>query len=129
MCFKKNITTYEKVELKISTMRGSAIYEISNEGTISEISVYRIVYGNGSAERVLEKNVAADTAAVVEKLNEVDLFRWNGFSGKHPKNVTDGVMFDLKTIVNDGITIRADGSENFPKGYRELVRWLYEITR
>jgi len=33
-------------------------------------------------------------------------------------------MFDFKAIVNDGQILHADGSANFPKGYREFVRGL-----
>ncbi|MBO4411374.1 MAG: hypothetical protein J5794_04230 [Lachnospiraceae bacterium] len=38
----------------------------------------------------------------------------------------DGIMFRLEAFVNGGRRIFADGSQNFPKHYRELTDWLYQ---
>ncbi len=47
----------------------------------------------------------------------------DGFHGKHPKNVSDGDMFNFTASVNGGQVIRADGSANFPKGYQDFVNY------
>ena len=66
---------------------------------------------------------------VVAKLNAYDVGSWNGFHGKHPKYVLDGTMFTLEASVNGGKRLYADGSENFPRHYHELVQWLGEMCR
>ena len=53
--------------------------------------------------------------------------KWNGFHGKHPRNVRDGEMFTFAAVVNEGEKISADGSENFPKNYRELKERLHVL--
>ena len=77
-----------------------------------------------SDELVLESSVPCDAQTMIELMNTCGILRWNGFHGKHPKNVSDGIMFRFEATVNGGQGIFADGSENFPKGYREFVRAL-----
>ena len=57
------------------------------------------------------------------------MLSWDGFRGEHPKGVLDGTMFRMEATVNGGRRIRADGSQNFPKGYRELDAGIDEILK
>ena len=73
------------------------------------------------------KTVAHRGLSGLELMNTCGVICWDGFHGKHPKNVKDGIMFDFRATVNDGQEIHADGSENFPKGYHDFVRELNKI--
>ena len=121
---KKNITGFEKIIVRESGMRFQYEYEILNQGTQTEISQYSLYYQNGEDQRRKERSTQCDTGEVLDKLNEYEMMRWDGFHGKHPRNVKDGVMFTLTATVNDGQVIKAEGSENFPAHYREFMRWL-----
>ena len=93
----------------------------------TELLRYREAYVNGEDVRILEKSTLCDTQAMIERMNTCGILRWNGFHGKHPKNVLDGDMFVFEASVNHGQTIYADGSANYPKGYREFVRALNQL--
>ena len=121
---KKNITGFEKIIVRESGMRFQYEYEILNQGTQTEISQYSLYYQNGEDQRKKERSTQCDTREVLDKLNEYEMIRWDGFHGKHPRNVKDGVMFTLTATVNDRQVIKAEGSENFPAHYREFMRWL-----
>ncbi len=123
------IENFEKVSLKIIGMRGTIIYELICSGDTVEITNYSVRYNNGKSENIPEDSVSCDSGAVISKLNELGVASWNGFKGKHPKNVLDGRMFDFTASVNGGKMIRAEGSENFPKHFHDFTGWLYEILR
>ncbi len=127
--FKDRINSFEKVTLHESWMRGMADYEIVCEGERSTVTMYWLRYENGKDVRVPDTSATCSTGAVLDVLNACDLILWDGFHGKHPKGVKDGTMFRLEATVNDGETIRADGSENFPKNYRVLKDWINERLR
>ncbi|MBR6593811.1 MAG: hypothetical protein IKK83_01310 [Clostridia bacterium] len=118
----KGIKSFEQVLLRESTMRTTTEYEI-NGGDGATLSLYRIRY-TGVEERVLEKSVRCDGESIAALLNSCGVHRWDGFHGKHPRHVSDGTVFRFHATVNGGVDIRADGSARFPKGYRELVRYL-----
>ena len=120
----KKIASVESVTLTLRGMRGSTVYEIVNDTEQLELRFYREFYSNGESVLKLENSTVVDTCAFIEFMNNCGVIRWDGFHGKHPRNVKDGIMFSFTAIVNTGQTIRADGSENFPKGYREFVRGL-----
>ena len=118
---KAEIETFSAVTLRVSGMRGSVEYEIiANDGG-AEASLYQIRYGGAKAERQLEKRAAVRSEDVLRLLNACRLLSWDGFHGAHPRGVRDGTMFSLNAVVNGGKTIRADGSQRFPKHYRELL--------
>ena len=75
----------------------------------------------------LEKQVSVSNAMVLKLLNECKLLSWDGFCGKHPRGVMDGMMFSLNAVVNGDKKIRADGSQNFPKHYWDFTDGLYEM--
>ena len=117
------IESVEKATLRVSGMRYACEYEIVASGDETTVSLYRIV-GN---DRELEKSVCLPTSEVLDAMKNTGVGRWNGFFGPHPKNVSDGEMFDFEARVNGGEVVAADGSENFPKGYREFVGWLRKV--
>ncbi len=126
-CFgeaKKTVTSVEDMKLIIRTMRGGYVYKFEGEGDETELRFYRETYRGGEDELLLELSVSCGEKTMIELMNSFGILRWNGFHGKHPRNVNDGTMFIFTATVNDGQEIFADGSENFPKGYHEFVSAL-----
>ncbi len=120
----KAVTSLETMTLTLRGMRGSYVYKFDGEGDATELRRYREAYIGGEDELVLESSVSCGVQTMIELMNTCAILRWDGFHGKHPKNVKDGIMFSFTASVNGGQTISADGSENFPKGYHEFVRAL-----
>lgn len=123
----KAVTSAEAMTLTQHGMRGTSVYEITVEGETTELHLYRETFSNGEVIRIPEKSVVFDTQVLIEHMNTCHILRWDGFDGKHPKNVLDGIMFNFSATVNGGQTVHAKGSANFPKGYREFVRSLNAI--
>ena len=120
--FKKPlITAYTSLSWNISGMRVTREYEIIHKDRETEVSEYelRCVTGGGR-ERQLLRRVLCTEQRMLELLNAFDIMKWDGFHGKHPRGVLDGEMFTFQATVNDGVSIRAEGSANFPKGFREF---------
>lgn len=113
--------------LTLRGMRGGHVYKFEGEGDAAELRRYREVYSGGEDELVLELSVPCSMQTMIELMNTCGILSWDGFHGKHPKNVSDGIIFDFTADVNGGQTIHADGSANFPKGYHEFVRTLDEM--
>jgi hypothetical protein len=133
MLFRKpakavTISKFEKAEIKISGMRSSYKYEIVYGENECDIILYIYKCTADGYEPVPDKRASCRTEDVLEIFNSCCLAAWDGFHGKHPKNVHDGTMFELKAVINDGMTIYADGSENFPRHYHELISWLSEAV-
>ena len=121
---QKNVTSAQTMTLTLRGMRGGYVYKFDGEGNATELRRYREAYSGGEDELVLESSVPCGAQTMIELMNTCGILRWDGFHGKHPKNVSDGIMFRFEATVNGGQEIFADGSENFPKGYREFVRAL-----
>ena len=117
------ISSVEELSLRISGMRSEVIYELTESDGRAAITLYRIT----PYEKLLEKNVMCDTGDILNLLNSCGVMGWNGFHGKHPRGVLDGDMFNFCARVNGGVVIKADGSANFPKGYRELLGGLVNL--
>lgn len=124
---KAQIESFEIITLHTSGMRYSADVEIVMKGDNAEVSQYQIRHRYPENERILEKRVLVSDDIMLKLLNECKLLSWDGFHGKHPRGVLDGTMFSLSAIVNGGKKIRADGSQNFPKHYRDFTGGLYEM--
>ena len=118
------VTSVETMTLTLRGMRGSYVYKFEGEADTPELRRYREIYRDGEDELVLEASAPCGVATMIELMNACNILRWDGFHGKHPKNVKDGIMFRFEATVNGGQTVKADGSENFPKGYRDFVRAL-----
>lgn len=119
---QKNVTSAGTMTLTLRGMRGSYVYKF--EGDVTEVRRYREAYRDGEDELVLESTAPCGVQTMIELMNTCGILRWDGFHGKHPKNVSDGIMFCFEATVNGGQIIRAEGSANFPKGYHKFVRAL-----
>lgn len=119
----RKITSFERIHIRLCGMRMMVEYEILSGGSAT-LTRYRI---DSSGEKVPEKSASCDNARILELLDHCKVLRWNGFHGRHPRNVCDGIMFDFNAVVDEGETIHADGSQNFPKGYHEFIRTLDEL--
>ena len=115
---RKKIESFDLVTVRFSTMRAVYEWEIVPKGECCEISEYGLAHTG--TNRVLQRKGACPLPEMIALFNECRLLSWDGFFGKHPRHVTDGTAFSLQGTVN-GRSVRADGSQNFPKGYREFV--------
>lgn len=119
---KEQVDSVREVSLHTAGMRAAYQYVIKPESGQLRLERYRGAFADG--QKILEKSVMWETEALVALMNECRVLRWDGFYGKHPRGVLDGIMFQFSATVNGGRTIRAQGSANFPKGYREFVQAL-----
>ena len=123
----KEIVSFEILTLRLSGMRNICEYEITEKAGKAEVTRYGIRFSEEGDRRVPEKRAVCDGGVILELLNDCKLLSWDGFYGPHPKGVTDGTMFRLNATVNDGKTVSANGSQNFPKHYHDLRDGLYDI--
>ena len=126
---KKQLTSFESILICESGMRFRVEYEITPKGENAQISLYRIMIRDRKDVRELDSQTEMSLDEFIVLCNRCGFMSWNGFHGAHPKNVRDGIMFSLKATVNGGEEITAEGSENFPKHYREFVGELNNALR
>ena len=124
---KETITSFTKLTLTLKGMRGIEEYEITCSGADAEIARYTRFYTRDEDDRQLVKSVTKPADDVIALMNGYGLLRWDGFDGPNPKNVRDGIMFLLTAQVNGGRTIRAEGSNNYPKHYHEFMSAIHEL--
>ena len=126
---KKQVESFETITIRESGMRVTEEYVITNKGDVCEISLYQLtpISGTYDDKRTLLKSTEYDTREFVALMNNCGFASWNGFEGKHPKNVSDGIMFRLNAVINDGETVSADGSQNFPKNYKSFMSEIKSI--
>lgn len=125
--YKKTVTSVEEMTLTLRGMRGSFVYKLEEMDGKTKLCYYREVYSNNKDTLELLRSAECDRQGIIAIMNECAVMRWDGFHGKHPKNVHDGIMFTFKAAVNGGNELYADGSANFPKGYREFVEALNKM--
>ncbi|MCR5789033.1 MAG: hypothetical protein K6G83_04015 [Lachnospiraceae bacterium] len=120
----KEITSFDTITITESSMRYKCEYELVSSDSQVKIAEYSIRYSDGKEQKELERSAICDVNEALTILNDCGLASWDGFYGAHPQDVSDGVMFNLDATVNDGKGIHAEGSENFPDHYRELIAWI-----
>ena len=126
----EKINSFDIVTLGLSGMRFTHEYEIVMKGKDAEVVKYNLRYEKDKGHmRVPLSKAVCSADRVLNLLNDCELVAWDGFHGAHPKDVRDGIMFSLEATVNGNRGIRADGSENFPKHFRELWNGLDAILR
>lgn len=125
--FFKKITSVEAMTLTLRDMHGGVVYRINGESGKAVIQRYREIYSNEETSLQLEESAVCEIGAFIELTNNCNVLRWNGFHGKHPKNVLDGVMFQFTATVNGEKNIQADGSAKFPKGYHDFMREINKL--
>ena len=123
----KTIASVEMMTLTLRGMRGGTVYKFETQSAPPKLCRYREKYSGTEDFLELEKSITLPHEEMIGLMNACKVFKWDGFHGKHPKNVSDGIMFCFEAEINGGQTIRADGSANFPKGYHEFVRTLDEM--
>lgn len=123
----KTIASVDMMSLTLRGMRGSTVYKFETEYVSPKLCRYREKYSGTEDSLELEKSITFPYEEMIGLMSACKVFKWDGFHGKHPKNVSDGIMFCFEAEINGGQTIRADGSANFPKGYYEFVRTLDEM--
>lgn len=127
---RESITSFERVKLRVSGMRLTEVYEIICHGDNAQLSLYWLKYETQKDCYDLQQRVTVPAIEVIDLLNKCAILKWDGFSGKNPRGVLDGTMFGFSATVNGGRKVRANGSNNFPRRYRdftdELYRMLYE---
>ncbi len=121
---RETITSFSEIKLRLSGMRVTEQYEILLSGDKAEVSLYFLSYENREEKYNLQKRATVSESEMLDILNQCGVLKWNGFSGKNPPHVLDGVMFRFTAVVNDGRKIVANGSNNFPKHYREFTAAL-----
>ena len=123
----KQIEAFERITLRENGMRGSTEYEITSDGDTAEVVQYGIRFRYPKDERIAERQATVSVEDVLALLNSCRLLSWDGFHGAHPRGVLDGIMFSFQAIVNGGTVIKAEGSQNFPKHYRDFRDGIYEM--
>lgn len=124
---KEHVVSVEGMTLILRGMHGGTVYKFEVEDDRINMCRYHERYLNGEDILEPDQSTVCDTGTVIDLMNTCNIIDWNGFHGKHPKNVHDGIMFCFEAEVNGGQPVKADGSENFPKGYHEFVRTLDEM--
>ncbi|MBE6681102.1 MAG: hypothetical protein E7600_02290 [Ruminococcaceae bacterium] len=126
---KKRVKSFESITIRESGMRVIEEYAIMNKGDVCEISLYQLIPISGTYddERILLQSVEYKTEDMIALMNDCGFASWDGFEGKHPKNVSDGVMFTLSAVINDGQKVSAHGSQNFPKDYKSFIGKIKDI--
>lgn len=113
------IESFSIVLLHLSGMRITIEYETLMKGEEAELSLYEILYSRDGDRRSLRQRVCCSKEEMLRLLNACEILKWDGFHGDHPRGVTDGTMFTFTATVNGERKLRAEGSENFPKHFRE----------
>ena len=125
----KQVVSFERVFWRISGMRCICEYEIIRQGDTAAIAEYEMYYQDEKDDRRLRRIADCPADTMLSLLNECGILKWDGFHGKHPPGVKDGEMFSFEAIVNDGETIKASGSANFPKHFGEFRSTIGEMLK
>ena len=120
------VYSVDKLSLRTTGMRSASEYRVGTKDGKAEVSFLEGAWDDGD-DREPAKTVLCREDRVLKLMNDCRLLSWDGFRGKHPKGVRDGTMFTLEAIVNDGKTVKAQGSQNFPRHYRKFTDGLREI--
>lgn len=127
---KKQIDLIDCIIIEVSGMRFRHEYSILQKEDTAEVTRYEIKIRDGRDVKERDGSAEVSAAEILELCKNCDIVKWDGFHGAHPKNVSDGIMFSFKASVNNGeFQIHADGSENFPKHYKEFMSALDEYIR
>ena len=121
---KKQVDTIDFIVVEVTSMRFKHEYVITQDDGEASLTRYKITAKDGKDVRERECSVKVPAEEIISLCNSCGILKWDGFSGKHPKNVSDGVMFAFKACVNGSEQIHAGGSENFPKHYKEFMNEL-----
>lgn len=95
----------------------------------------KLVYYNEFMGSVNDKAIVRELNGGWDLLEKMDsLWKkgmaagWNGFNGPNPPGMLDGGGFIFDATLVDGTKVKANGTNNYPKGYGDFERGLYELT-
>ena len=123
------IVSVQELRLSLNTMRQETEYEMIGAEKGIQLTLYAFRYSDGEKQRIMKKTVSCDQETVLALLNDCRILSWNGFHGKHPYGVSDGTVFRFSASVNDGLYIKAEGSQNFPKHFQALQQGLWSLLQ
>ena len=129
MFTRTKIVSVQELRLHLNTMRSETEYELVQAEEGLQLTLYAFRYTDGEKRRYTEKTVSCDQETVLALLNDCSIASWNGFHGKHPHGVLDGTVFRFNALVNDGVSIQAEGSQNFPGHFQELRQGLSSLLQ
>lgn len=121
------VESFSSVLLRTAGMRATNEYEIVPKNGEAEVTLYNVTFEKGGEARVPRLRAVCRESEIIDLLNACGVVSWDGFEGKHPRGVLDGVMFRFKATVNGNVAVTAHGSQNFPRHYREFTDALYNI--
>lgn len=117
--------------LKLTENNCSAIVEVLEaEKTNNGIRLTRAYENISNDERTVVREINGDEALLNEvqtKLGQLKVEKWNGFKGSNPPDILDGTSMNFECTMSDGSRITAYGSNNFPKNYNEVHRYLFDM--
>ena len=125
---------FRRITLSISgTMASTREYEVLKTALGMEASVYDGPWdfnkgtSRKSCRQASERYNRQSYDMLCEKLEQLGVRKWNGFSGSNP-NVLDGSMFSLGIELEDGKLISAHGSNAYPPNYSSFEQMLRELA-
>lgn len=127
--FHKPIVSFESVSLSLRGMRDATEFRIVMKDGAAEVSEYVGFFLPGEPLPEPERRVVCPVERVLSLLNGCRVYSWDGFHGKHPRMVKDGLAFTFRARVNGGKEISASGSQNFPRRFAEFRDGLRSIVR
>ena len=83
----EKITSFKIVTLRLSGMRFTTEYEIVMKDKEAEVVEYAIRYEKNEDKRIPQRQTVCSADRILKLLNDCELVSWDGFHGKHPKNV------------------------------------------
>ena len=134
----KNMLSIESFRLEINTMMANDFvyagqktdkgfhleYFLSSKHWDDNISDYAedkyIVHAINGDQQLYQE--------VCTLLTTCQIDTWNGFRGENPPGLLDGSMMNFTAKLDDGTTIYAHGTNNFPKNFRTLEDGLRELS-
>ena len=117
-----NVTVKERPYVtELRMIRGGfrihSVYEVEDDG------MYFILHKENGIEddyQALKPEVIPEITAII---NKYDVLSWDGFD-KYNRWVLDGEDFTFELVLSDGTKVYANGSNKFPKNYREVFSEL-----
>lgn len=125
----RKVLSLKILTVHISAMRYVVEYEIIDKEGSAEISLYDIRFRKEEDRRELRKRVECGIEEMIDLMNNCGFMKWDGFNGPNPKGILDGKMFTLKAEVNNGESVYATGSNNYPKNFWKFMDRIDELLR
>lgn len=103
---------------------GTYSYTAEKEEGGCFLTIESLIYNDGETFRTEIPKETFDK--VIEAVDFSEVYKWNGFSKSDP-DVLDGYGFSMKLRYANGKTVRAQGSNSFPKGYGQFAKDIGDL--